>query len=432
MPSKKKRVSPNEDYYDKFFCFKRMGFEELLNFVFPDNDHSEDGRFEDLVGPQEKIVIDIANHEHINSNVASVRHLCETKSGISGLSYWQKAVRRRLYESLDKDLGTAWLFDKEAKMGSAIDESSFTELMLDFCEDSKSVLFHGQESLSYSIGPSIFNKQRSLGDEAKCESIDPASGHSAEEEGDGDGACSSSAKRDIKGILYTPESIFSLYEEGGYKHSLANRYNRAFHERVCGFKDMDYKFYSWMQNPVSFSPFIDFTDDYGIALMRIVKANNPSSFMYKDSAIYFLSVPNKYVTRDEEKADDAIKGMKHVVYLRDKIVPGTKVEVEDRLGTKKDLDFSSYRKILGLLVPKLLVIDIPYSDRMRRKRGKYVFFYDYVAVKGMIFAGLGNDITLSRHVICYKNKRILRKQLKEKRPNLRNSSLDDPGLEFKL
>lgn len=393
------KLSPNASYYDEFFYFEGMGADYLHCLLSNSGRYNRGKRFIRVSSLKDKALEKVCSGGYeILTKPILIEFLDDGKK-----SRWfnderflielRDLAKRALYSALDDDLHPKL----EADIGDKID---FSRLAVELFDSSRKTFFFGQENASYGIGPSIFDKQKELGE-------------------------------DTAGIVYDRESLYELYREDGYCRSLLRRYNECFGKQIWGPDGICYSFLSWMQNAASFSPLMDFTSDYGVALMRALKSRNPGTFMYKDSAIYILSVPNEFVTDDIAEADRAIKGMKHIVYLRDKIVPGTSgIQAEHRFGRKKSLplDFSTYEDILNLLVPKVTVMDIPSNGSTSRRCGKYVFFHDCVAVKGKVFAALGNGITLSRYLISYKDKANLREWMDDNHPELRSAYLDNPAL----
>lgn len=388
-------LSPNAPYYDEFFDFEGMGFDELSNFIFPNYLHPSEGRFPYLSNVEEAIGHALSEDEReLLCDLRGNRHEYAKLEHASFLAKLRAAVRRELYSALDEDLRP----ELDVQIGGNLDFSVLASKLFD---DSRRTYFFGQEEASYGIGPSIFDKLE-----------DPRNGDA--------------------GILYNPEILFELYEENKCSPSLVQRYNKNLGEHIYRHDDMDYKFFSWMQGYASFSPLMGFTSNYDIALAKALRPRNPNTFMYKDSAIYFFSVPNEFVIRDMGEASQILRGMKYMVYLKDKIVPGSAISIKDWKIRYKAPSFGTYRDILNLLAPKVMVVDAPCDDRARRSRIKHVFFYDCVAVRGKIFGAIGNGATLSRQIIGCGEKKALREWMDANRPMARNAYLDNPSLEFGL
>lgn len=375
------QISPNSWYYDEFFDFDKMGPAELRNLIFGvDPGGDADYRHPTSIGSS--IAVDICPFSYIWWGEDPTYYLFDFLSYLMKggnideqdkihLEAIRKATRRQLYKKLDEDLQLKMEIDFS-------DERDFASLLARLGDDSRKTFFFGQEEASFAISPSLFAKERFADDGAA-------------------------------GILYDSESIFELYGEGGYSKSMLSDYRSQIGRAVKQAKSMDYEFLSWMQCHKQFSPLIQFTSRYEEALRNALMIRNPNSFMYKDSAIYLLTVPADFVTDDKNKADNDIRNMEFIASLKEKIVPGSKVKVVGLSRNEKELDFTSYEKMLEKLVPKVAVFDnIPSTGVMESKYTKYVLFHGYAAVKGKMFAAFKEGVTLSRHVIKYKEKAALK------------------------
>ena len=407
MADGKERVSPNEELYDQFFSFKEMKLLNISKFIFAEDTTYLADSLTHLSDLKSEILSDLESHldrerwgslsdleKYANFSNGSPERSDIEDSFRDVLPAIRESIRRQLYKALDRDFGLK--FDLE--LG---EELSPDELPIKLASEGKTPIFFGQKEIVYSIGPSMFLRQQT------------PSG--------------------FKGVIYDTRSLFSLYEEGGYSRSLIERYNGAFKENIVRPNQMDYKFLSWMQNSASFSPLMDFTEDYLIALIEVLGTRNPTAFLYADSAIYSLTVPKACIINDEASINDLIKNITWNIYnLKSGIVPGIAHKVRSRLGYDFMLDFGSYRKIANLLFPRVLVFNVASNDNTHRKRGRYVFFYDYVAVNGKIFPVFKEGAKLKRQMIECRSKLAMREWMRNNRPMIRRAYLEDPRLEFGL
>ena len=304
------------------------------------------------------------------------------------LNFFRALVKHCLYKALHND------FNFEPKINSN-DEITYLKDIIRLQEDSFSLFFfRGHENISWEISPSLIRNLNAFNG---------------------------------KGLYLDIDSICELYNERGYSNSLISKYIKFF--KGCPIKNstiIDYHFFAWMQHAVSYSPLVDFTSDYMIALSFAIKANNPSTFLYDDSSVYILELPGDYnVCKDINRINKIITKM-HIVVLKSRIKPGTTSNLKDVEGNTHIIDFSSYSKIVDELVPNFIIIDIPTNDCMIRQRGKFILFYDYVSVGGKMFLVLGNKFSFIRHKILAKDKVALLEWLDKNAPDIKNSYLMNP------
>lgn len=382
------------NYFDNFFSFNSLTVDDIYNFLFSNT--TEDKKHSKVeISDMEEVLTSSwysfnFSPELLDNFLKKIDrqrfiNFCNTEEK---LEFFKTLLKFCLYRALDED------FSFESKL-IFDDEIKYTEHMFNL-SDSGDMLyfFRGQEDFSWNITPSLIRN------------LKVAKGH---------------------GLYIDINSMYSLYSENNYSNSLKEKYNKTFEKRpVIYARDINYYFLSWMQHAVSYSPLVDFTSDYAVASSFAVRANNPNLFLYNDSAIYILELSKYYKICTDVKEVDKIISSMHISFLKKKIRPGKKIRLQDTNNRKHILDFSTYDKIIDELIPEFIIIDIPTNDRMLRQKGKFVLFYNYVAVKGEMFRSLANKLHLEKHKIFVKDKAPLLQWLDKNKPDIKNSYLMNP------
>lgn len=390
----------NATYYDNFFSFTNVGKKEFYDFVIGDTNLNEINMEIDYQNPKliktlldfrlkKRFPIDLLNRIFIGEFKNISREYLIDISTDEDLFY-RTLLKYVLYRALDEEFNSSIIMYPK-------DEIEFAQYM-----NSKNdkFLFRGQSDYSWQITPSLV---RNL---------------------------------NVNDDLYINQiTLYELYNEYGYSDSLLARYNKSFKDKRINRPSMiDYDFLSRMQHAVSYSPLVDFTSDYNVALTFALKASNPNNFMYNDSAIYFLDVNHPTLENKITNIADANKiiASTSISLLNSKIKIGTIKTIKDAHGNPHTLSFKNYDEIVESILPKFLIIDIPTNDRMLIQKGKFVIFYDYVLVKGKMFSPFDNFKNICvKHRISAKDKPRLLNWLHKHYPEVKESYLMDPYLIFR-
>ena len=182
--------------------------------------------------------------------------------------------------------------------------------------------------------------------------------------------------------------LYDIYHDVG----LIDKYNNTVgNKRIKSGKDIDYEFLSFMQHAVSYSPLIDFTGKIDVAYKFALQKSSPNTYLQNSSAVFILSFEHTGMIEDLSKIN--------IIYLNKKIKPGTIMQVIDSNGTIKRLDFTTISKIQNQLRPKFAHFESKTNDRMKYQDGKFILFYDYVAVKGNVYYMLNKQMHLTKRKI---------------------------------
>ena len=393
----------SKKYYDSFFSFESLDLKNIYEFLFVNKVYSTSKTIGGFT--QKREVSDVGQifkqlMEFVDFPMEVVKMFKMQKASADGfcnyfgkinnaLPFFNAAAKYCLYSALNADFP---FDDASIKADGIVSSGIPSDKPFDHIDHV--FMFRGQENFSWWLTPSLIRDIEI-------------------EKGDG--------------LLIDINSMFGLYNENGFSDSLREKYNRCFPNRkVISPSDIDYRFLSWMQHSVSFSPLLDFTSDPNVALRFALRASHPSSFLFSDSALFTLALPNDFkIYMNEEEVNQIISKM-IVLALKMKIKPGTIVNVFDLYGNCYPLDFRSYYSILWWLIPNFAVINIPTNDRMLRQRGKFILFYDYVSVRGKMFLALEDEFYISRTKIAKKQKDSVLKQLNSNFPDLKMSYLMNP------
>lgn len=158
--------------------------------------------------------------------------------------------------------------------------------------------------------------------------------------------------------------------------------------KITNRNQIDYKFISFMQHSISYSPFIDFTKDIVISLsFALGNKSALNDFYQNDAAIYKLKLNRKYLATSMEKVDDILVNEYYVDYLPKPYKIGSAL---------KGMKVITFKDIISALTPKYLMIPVKTNDRMLYQNGVFVLFYDCALIQGNVFAWLNKDIKLNK------------------------------------
>lgn len=134
-------------------------------------------------------------------------------------------------------------------------------------------------------------------------------------------------------------------------------------EDVFKEKKIDYKFLSYMQHSISYSPLLDFTADFPTAVsFSLSNRGSVNDFAYKDSAVFEIEVEKNQMINAEK---DDLPANFSIDYIPNKYVIGTSI-----LGKP----MRTYDDIIKALKPNFVMIDTASNDRMKYQKGKFIFF----------------------------------------------------------
>lgn len=398
------RELPSTAHYDQFFSFKSLGKEEFYNFAFGNDNLPKFEIFKDIghIGIVKMLVetwhrlnlpSELLTKIFRNGMIRDSKEFFEEKN-INEITFYRALIKYILYSTLDRNFE----YSLEDLPQSEID---FAKYMNSKNKNKDVYFFRGQSDYSWKIVPSLIRNLKFDQD-----------------------------------LYINQNTLYEIYNENGYSNSLLSKYNKCFKNlKIDRPAKVDYRFLAWMQHAVSFSPLVDFTSDYNVALTFALSPSNPCSFIYKDSAIYLLSVSrhcfvNKVIRMN--KANEAISKI-NICLLKSKIEVGKKKVIYDAYGITHTLDFTSCKKISEYILPKFLIIDIPTNDRMKVQKGKFMLFYDCLLINGKMVSPFGDKLEnmFHKHRICDKDKSSLLDWLHQNYPEMKESYLMDPYLIFR-
>ena len=186
-------------------------------------------------------------------------------------------------------------------------------------------------------------------------------------------------------------------------------------EDVFKEKKIDYRFLSYMQHSISYSPLLDFTADFPTAVsFSLSNRGAVNDFAYKDSSVFEIEVEKNQMINAEK---DALPTSFSIDYIPHEYVIGTSV-----LGKP----MRTYDDIITALTPYFVMIDTESNDRMRYQRGKFIFFYDYLSIKGTVCTWLNKDLKVTKYRIKREEKNKWCEFLREKYPYLSVEKMMNP------
>lgn len=390
-----RRFRRNDAYYEKFFDFESMGPNEMWNFLYsesrPSNrkgklTYSDIGRI--LV---EEIGMLGIKPSEVKEFLNAARKEGLLKEPFK--NFFVSLVKHCLYSALENDVP----IDTEYEWTDKAYEDFLGE------QTEGHLFYRGQSNAKWSITPSL-----ARGLVVKDPKGDP---------------------RDM--VCLTRGSLFHLYGENGYPRSLLNKYNELHEDNpVSGPKDVDYRFLSWMQHAVAYSPLIDFTKDYWVALSFALNAKNPNEFLDTDASLYIYRLPAEVEIIDREEFDKITPNI-DIRVKNSPIIPGTKCKgFNPYTKDKPKADYSTYQNILNRLVPSIKVITDKANDRMARQKGLFVLLYDYDIVAGHSLNYLDNAAGITKVNIGRNMKKEWLRRLHEEHPEADLPFLMNPYLDF--
>ena len=280
----------NTQYYDSLFTFNGLSSTIIFNFVFKDENFSG---FEKYICSLPTIE---STYKCLNKEL-----LCRCKNKDTFNKIYKESKNSEFFKILTKYLLYKRLNDKfefEVEKDSDSEKDFAEKMIANQKQGDACIMFRGQQNYAWELAPSLIRN------------LTVPKG---------------------KGLFLDASSLRFLYNEGGFGNSLLSKYEKCFDNGpyVPNFT-VNYRFLAWMQHAVSYSPLLDFTSSYPVALSFAIKENNPSNFLYDDSAIYILKLSNTDEIKQEQEVDDILNKM-HIVVLKGKIKPGSTPTVWDFL-----------------------------------------------------------------------------------------------------
>ena len=193
--------------------------------------------------------------------------------------------------------------------------------------------------------------------------------------------------KEYSGKQITHKDLFDIYK----KRNLISRYNDIF-----GYSNVDYQFCSFMQHSVSYSPYLDFSEDVKIALSFACNNDtvNINDYIHKDAALYEISFSKALpivTDKDPFSLDVFITSGKLRI---SSLVRGKPIY----LCSHKDFDVDAY-----LITNKT-------NDRMKYQKGVFLFFRKCVIVNNIILMPLNFGNIVKYKIPAKAKKQLLTKQ----------------------
>lgn len=178
---------------------------------------------------------------------------------------------------------------------------------------------------------------------------------------------------------------------------------------------IDYKFLSYMQHSIAYSPLLDFTSDFPTALsFALSNRSDINSFAYKDSSVFQIEVTdnNRLIADFEDLPYNS-----YINFLPEKYAIGTSI-----LGKP----MHTYDDIIKALTPEFVMIDTVSNDRMKYQNGRFIFFYNYLSLQGTVCTWLNKDLHVTKYRIRKDEKNHWCDKLRRDYPYLMVDKMMDP------
>lgn len=186
-------------------------------------------------------------------------------------------------------------------------------------------------------------------------------------------------------------------------------------EQVFNSSEIDYRFLSYMQHSISYSPLLDFSSSFPTAVsFSLCNRSSINNFAYKDSSVFQIEVSNDRLINPDV---DNLPNNFFINYIPNKYTIGTSI-----LGKP----ITSYDDFLRALTPEYVMIDTVNNDRMRYQNGRFIFFYNYLSLQGMVCTWLNKDLHVTKYRIRKEEKNKYCDQLREEYPYLMVDKMMNP------
>jgi hypothetical protein len=193
-------------------------------------------------------------------------------------------------------------------------------------------------------------------------------------------------------------------------NKMLSRWKQVFDSSV-----IDYKFLSYMQHSISYSPLLDFTSDFPTALsFSLGNRSAINDFAYKDASVFQIKVTD---TRMSKTGFDVLPDNFYVDFVPGKYAIGTPI-----LGKA----MQTYNDIIDALTPEFIMIDEVSNDRMRYQNGKFILFYNYLSLQGTVCTWLNNDLQVTKYRIKKDEKNYWCDKLRQDFPYLMVDKMMNP------
>lgn len=214
------------------------------------------------------------------------------------------------------------------------------------------------------------------------------------------------------GNVFTNETRINTktIEQIYFDNGIIDKWNRIFST-----SKIDYRFLSYMQHAISYSPLLDFTSDFPVALsFSLSNRGSINDFAYKDASIYQIEVRNNQTS---DVNTQIMPNDFYIDFVPNKYVIGTPI-----LGRS----MKTYSDIIKALTPEFVMIDSETNDRMRYQKGRFLFFYNYLSFQGTIFTWLNKDLHVTKYRIKKDEKNSWCDELRKNCPYLMVDKMMNP------
>lgn len=209
-----------------------------------------------------------------------------------------------------------------------------------------------------------------------------------------------------KETVVNKQTIEDIYAKNG----MLDKWRKVFKT-----SKIDYKFLSYMQHSIAYSPLLDFTSDFPTALsFALSNRSAVNNFAYKDSSVFQIEVTDN--NRLGADCVDLPYGF-YINFLPDKYAIGTSI-----LGKP----MHTYEDIIKALTPEFVMIDTVSNDRMKYQNGRFIFFYNYLSLQGTVCTWLNKDLHVTKYRIRKEEKNRWCDKLRKDYPYLMVDKMMDP------
>lgn len=208
-------------------------------------------------------------------------------------------------------------------------------------------------------------------------------------------------------------------DDNFHRNYLKQKYRKIFNS-----DKVDYSMLSYIQHSISYSPFLDMTSEFPVALSFALDCIHPVEYNTTESAIYVIEAAEEEILTENKLGN--INGLINKFMC---LSINKKTSIAKIIAMPIWLEY-----IKKLFVPTMTIFDCKTNDRMKYQSGVFAFFNNYIIVGDQIL--LPKPMSNRFKKITISGDRKLKDNLKEwihiNYPQYQNWYLLDPYLFFRV
>lgn len=193
-------------------------------------------------------------------------------------------------------------------------------------------------------------------------------------------------------------TVDQMYLYNDYKSSdIIDRINKILEPPITAINNLNYDKISYIQHSLAYSPLLDFTQSFPIALsFALGNTDTPFEYNNYDSAVFELEIfdIDNNILIDESSINKFLSSYK--IHVCTEYLLGTPINGQQII-TINDL--------IEIITPKYKLIEVQTNDRMKYQKGKFILFHDCLVINQTMLVELNPQIKFRKYKIDVTQKR---------------------------